>query len=80
MYFQNGSYRPESERQRSYCSGYSSNESEKNTFVRGVKALAGIIIHKLDEIFSELPWRERNENLANKSKDFSHIEKNQKGE
>jgi hypothetical protein len=39
-----------------------------------------IIVNKLDEIFGELPWRERNENLAKKSRDFSNVERNKEGE
>jgi hypothetical protein len=48
-------------------------------FIRGVTALAKIAVNKLDEIFSELPWRERNENLAKKSNELSNIEANREG-
>jgi hypothetical protein len=45
-----------------------------------VEALGKIVSNKRDEIFGKLPWRERNENLAKKSRDFSNVKQNDKGE
>ncbi|GHU30221.1 hypothetical protein FACS1894172_03020 [Spirochaetia bacterium] len=54
-------------------------EKKESIFVRGAKALKGIIMNKVDEKSRKLPpWKGRNENLADKSKDLSNIASNEK--